>query len=132
MRCVTYDWVHTLLQHGVLVVEIDCLLLRCSGVGISRQTIKMFLEDEAWVFPHFNAKHQRQMHRMFDERRASKEHPDKLRCTCSELLGAYGMLRFAFGLGSSVSLQVQTLSRSLRFLSDLIARLSDCSDVIAL
>ena len=110
VRCVTYDWVHTMLQHGVLVVESECMLSRCSGIGINRETIRMFLKDEAWIFPHASARQQRQLHRIFDERRASDQNSDQLRCTCSELLGAYGMLRLVFGFGSSATLRVQTSS----------------------
>ena len=124
MRCVTYDWVHTLLQHGVLVVEIECMLSRCVGVGINRETIMMFLKDEAWIFPHASARQQRQLHRIFDERRASDKKSDKLRCTCSELLGAYGMLRLVFWFGSSATLMVQTSS-----LCDCVAL--GCCDFVA-
>ena len=125
MRCVTYDRVHTVLQHGVLVVEIECMLSRCSGVGINRETIRIFMKDEACISPHASARQQRQLHRIFDEQRASdKKNSEKLRCTCSELLGAYGMLRLVFGFGSSASLIVQTSS-----LCDCVAL--GCCDLVA-
>lgn len=89
---VTYDWVHTLLQHGVLVTEIEGLLSRSSDVGITRATIQTFLQDASWVFPHASARQQKVLHKIFDIHRASDKQ-DRLRCTCSELLGVYGMLR---------------------------------------
>jgi hypothetical protein len=96
VQCITYDWVHTLLQHGVLSVEIEGLMSRCSHLGVSREVLQTFLKDDAWTFPQASAQKQKNLHRIFDVHRVSDKEPDKLRCTCSELLGVYGMLRFRF------------------------------------
>ena len=59
---------------------------------MDRDLIKQFLEDPDWKFPKakkFKSKH---LHKVFDESRRSKA-DTKLRCTCSEGLGLYGLLR---------------------------------------
>ena len=89
---------HALLQHGVLSTEIEGLISRSAHLGINRETLQAFLKDETWVFPHAKAQKQRGLHRIFDVHRASEKEPDKLRCTCTELLGAYGRLRFRLKL----------------------------------
>ena len=42
IQSMTYDWVHTLLQHGVMNTEIQGLLAWCSDLGITRETIRTF------------------------------------------------------------------------------------------
>jgi len=103
IQSVTYDWVHTLLQHGVLNLEIQGLLACCSDSGVNRETVEAFLKDETWVFPSATSVKQRQLHRIFDVHRVSKDNPDHVRCTCSELMGVYGLLRLTFGIRCSVS-----------------------------
>ena len=98
IQSVTYDWVHTVLQHGVMNTEIQGLLAWCSDLGITRETIRTFLKDETWIFPSTTTRLQKQLHRLFDVHRVSKDKPDKIRGTCSELMGVYGMLRLTFGI----------------------------------
>ena len=98
IQSVTYDWVHTLLQHGVMNTEIQGLLAWCSDFGITRETICTFLKDETWVFPSATSRLQKQLHRVFDVHRASKDNPDKIRGTCSELMGVDRKLRLTFGI----------------------------------
>ena len=116
IQSVTYDWVHTLLQHGILNVEIQGLLTWCADLGITRETVQTFLKDETWVFPSATSKKQKQLHRIFDVHRVSKDKPDKIRCTCSELMGVYGMLRLTFGIRCSAH-----FSATIWSLSDLVA-----------
>lgn len=92
---VRYDWVHSLLQAGVLNAEVEALL---AVAPISRRELQAFLADPAWRFPHCQEVKQRSLHRVFDERRISEDEPDKLKASCSELLGLYGILRFFFHL----------------------------------
>ena len=112
----TYDWVHTLLQQGVMNAEIEGLLIWSSGLGISREAVQAFLKDEAWAFPN-NTRHlARQLHRIFDVSRVSSTKPDKIRGTCSELLGVYGMLRLTLAVQC-----VPQLLAAMRLLTELTA-----------
>jgi hypothetical protein len=90
----TYDWMHTLLQGGVLNEEVEALLTEAGPYGISRQTIQEFLRDESWQFPQSSRAKARQLHRIFDEKRQSATDPGRLKCSCAEALGVYGLLRF--------------------------------------
>jgi len=100
--CVTYDWVHTVLQHGVLNVEVEQMMLLFAPFGVTRQVVQTFLRDEAWSFPNYSEKKSRALHRIFDEHRESKKKPTIIKCTSSELLGVYGLLR---SLGSPADCQ---------------------------
>jgi hypothetical protein len=89
----TWDWVHTLLQSGVFTSEVEAFLHAAAPRGVTRAQIQHFLKDPEWRFPHFQRVKQRQLRRIFDERRVSSDDSEKIKCTSSELLGAYGMLR---------------------------------------
>ncbi len=86
----TYDWVHSVLQGGILVAEVEALLVATS---LPRETLQAFLADTQWRFPHCNAVKSRQLHRVFDPRRGIDNEPHKVRGSCAEFLGLYGMLR---------------------------------------
>ena len=90
---VTYDWVHTFLQGGVLNHEVESLLIAARGHDITRRQIQDFLKNE-WKFPNTSRQKQSALYRVFDSRRVSTKAPDALKCNCSELLGLYGMLRY--------------------------------------
>jgi hypothetical protein len=89
----TYDWMHTLLQGGVLNEEIEALLAEAGAFGISRRAIQAFLKDQSWQFPQCSTAKARQLHRIFDEKRQSTTDPNRLKCSCAEALGVYGLLR---------------------------------------
>jgi len=93
IEAVTYDWVHNMLQDGVFSVETRAFL---NSAEIDRATIKAFLEDTEWCFPKSRNIKSKQLHRIFDDRRASSKDPDKIKASCSELLGVYGLLRHFF------------------------------------
>ena len=93
IAAVTYDWVHTFLQHGVFTVEVEALLPCVRAFGVTRNDIQAFLRDERWCFPQFTRSKQTQLHKIFDQKRVSDTAPTKLKCSCSELVGVYGMLR---------------------------------------
>ena len=59
---------------------------------MDRDLIKQFLEDPGWKFPKAMKIKSKALHKVFDESRRSKD-DKKLRCTCSEGLGLYGLLR---------------------------------------
>ena len=85
---VTYDWVHNMLQGGVLTSEVEGLLGSAVTEGLAdRAALQTFLEDAAWNFPKFAVQKGRHLHRVFDERRVFSEDPDRVKASCSELLG---------------------------------------------
>ena len=94
----TYDWVHNMLQDGVFGAEARAFIKACEPLGISRAHVQTFLKDEAWMFPMFAKGKAKQLHRVFDVNRISADQPDKIKASCSELLGLYGLLRHFFEL----------------------------------
>ena len=93
IELVTYDWVHSMLQHGVFNLEVEGFLQVGSPFGVSRKQIQEFLQDPAWRYQHFESSKQRQLHRIFDARRVGSDDKGHVKCTCAELVGVYGMLR---------------------------------------
>lgn len=93
VACVTYDWVHTILQHGVLNVEIEKMMELFAPFGVTRQVVQTFLRDEAWRFPNSSRKKACELHRIFDVHRDSLKQPTRIRSSSSELLGVYSLLR---------------------------------------
>jgi hypothetical protein len=94
----TYDWVHNCLQDGVFNAECMAFLKACEPLGVTRGDIQTFLADEGWVFPASSKAKARQLHRVFDIHRQSDKEPDKVKASCSEMLGIYGLLRYFFEL----------------------------------
>jgi hypothetical protein len=88
-----YDWVHTLLQDGVFTIEAQCYLTACGEFGVTREAVREFLQHPGWCFPAVSKAKAAQLHRVFDPRRQSENNEDKLKCSASELLGLYGLLR---------------------------------------
>lgn len=84
------DWFHCLLQDGVLNTEFR-LFLQATGIPVS--DLERFLQAE-WQFPaHMEVKHRR-LHVVFNEwRTRSNDAADKFKCSASELLGVYGLVR---------------------------------------
>lgn len=106
---VTYDWVHAALQGGALNAEVEGMMLHCS---IGRDEVHAFLEDPTWMYPHRGAVKASSLWRIFDVRRISKQEPSKVKASCSELLGVYGLLRFFFELKLGASVEHQDKLRS--------------------
>ena len=92
----TYDWVHNMLQDGTFTGEAHLFLKSCGPIGVTRADIHGFLKDEGWQFPNFSKGKAKQLHRVFDVHRVSPTEPDKIRCSCAEMLGLYGLLRHFF------------------------------------
>ena len=62
--------------------------------GVTRKAIQGFLADKAWRFPSSSKVKAQALHRIFDEKRVSKEKSQNhAKCSCSEAIGVYGMLR---------------------------------------
>jgi hypothetical protein len=93
----TWDWVHSMLQDGTLTVELELMLQATAPLGVTRESIHEFLKDESWVFPSWAKTKSKQLHRVFDDHRVGED-PDKVKCSCAELLGLYGLLRLFFEL----------------------------------
>ncbi len=105
----TYDWVHNCLQDGVFNAECMAFLKACEPLGITRDGIRAFLADEGCVFPPCSRSKAKQLHRVFDTHRQSDKEPDKVKASCSEMLGLYGLLRYFFELyvGDNAAVRVE-------------------------
>jgi hypothetical protein len=109
----TYDWVHNMLQDGIFSAEAAAFMRACEPLGISRNDVQTFLKDEAWMFPMLAKGKAKQLHRVFDSHRLAADNPTaKIKCSCSELLGLYGLLRHFFELHVGDGGAVQTEYRS--------------------
>lgn len=78
----------------MLTSELQLLLLACEPHGLSKQQIRQDLADPLWVFPAQTRPKARQLHRIFDPYRESAENPNRVKCSASELLGVYQLLRY--------------------------------------
>jgi len=90
---ITVDWVHTFLQDGVFSTE---ALLMISAMEVPGETIKEFLQQD-WEFPRALQNKGNLLWRVFSEYRLDDSgNVDKIRCSASELLGLFGLLRYFF------------------------------------
>ena len=104
-----YDWVHSMLQGGVLNAEMEALM---QAAEIAREEVQTFLRDDAWHYPHRVQTTARRLHRVFDERRVGTDDATKIKATCSELLGLYGVLRFFVELKLAAKPEAERLLNS--------------------
>ena len=95
---VTYDWVHNELQDGVFVVECRAFVQACTPHGVTRAMVEEFLKDGAWEFPRGVRSKCKQLHRVFSEKRTSSADATKIKASCAEMLGVYGLLRHFFAV----------------------------------
>ena len=89
-----YDWVHTFLADGVLNVEMWNLIDLCDREGYGAQAdLHAFLRLN-WVVPAHRRRGGRQLWRIFSDRAAaSNSEAGAVKCSSSELLSLYGMMR---------------------------------------
>ena len=94
----TYDWVHSMLQDGAFTKEAFLFVQACEPYGVTFPSIEAFLKDGSWRFPYASRCKSIQLHRIFDAYRnpASSADRGKLKCSASELLGLYSLLRHYF------------------------------------
>ncbi len=92
---INYDWVHSALQGGVLTGEVEAML---ATTAVPRSDLQDFLADVAWEYPGARRQKSRYLHRVFDARRVATDSPERVKASCSELLGLYGLLRCFFNL----------------------------------
>lgn len=85
----TYDWVHNVLQDGILSAELHAMM---QARVVCREGLREFMQQE-WFFPAAHASKGRALWRVFDDRRIAAESPNRIKASCSELLGIYGLVR---------------------------------------
>ena len=85
------DWVHTALQDGTINQEIVALLDFCQAEqGIGYQHLEAYMRW-SWNFPAATRTKSRLLYQVFCSYRSSDQ--EKMKCSASELLGLYGLLR---------------------------------------
>ena len=91
---VTYDWVHSALQDGMLSIETWLFVQACNPLGLTHASLVTFLSDPAWCFPKATHGKSKNLYRVFDSFRSmSSDKADKLKCNASELLSLYVLIR---------------------------------------
>ena len=123
LACLRFDWMHNLLQDGILVHEVFFFLRSC---GVPSANLRDFLRDERWTFPLAARRKSSNLHMVFDDYRSrlSDEH-DKLKANASEVFGLYGMLRH------DVSMYVPD-DPTISAKRDSWNKLCECMDIILL
>ena len=93
-KILRYDWVHTFLSQGVLTTELWRLIDVVQRENISSQQDVHEYLSQPWSIPRHRRHQGRTMGRLFDEyaQRANKD-AGALKCSASELITLYGMLR---------------------------------------
>ena len=90
-----YDWVHTLLSDGVLTGEAWRVVTAAEKCKVATQEDLFRFLREAWVAPQNRRDQGRHIWRIFDDYHArSNAEADALKCSSSELLSLYGLLRY--------------------------------------
>ena len=90
---ITMDWVHILLQDGVLTDEVWLILEACKDT-VSRDNLEEFFK-QGWSFPQTMQTKGKLLFRVFSSHRLNESDEfDKVRASCAELLGIYSLLRY--------------------------------------
>ena len=126
---VTYDWVHSCLQDGVFNTEMSAFLV---ATGTPRSSLQRCLRDRDWLFPKYRTSHCKLLHRIFDERRVSSENPNKVKGTCSEMLGAFGLVRHWMECEMAVAPAIQVFIDSFSALCKVLDLLLAAKQVSAI
>ena len=86
--CIHMDWMHCLLQDGVLTTEIYLFISKCESLKLtSYAEIENFLK-EGWAYPGEKRSKMRNLHRLFGAVNENSSHnAERFKCTASELLG---------------------------------------------
>ena len=93
-QVLTYDWVHSMLHGGALSSEVEALL---AETGVERCRLQEFLADASWTVPACAKARFKGLARIFDAKRGGASE-GRVKASCSEMLGVYGLLRFFFEL----------------------------------
>ena len=87
------DWMHAMLQDGTLTVEAGPLLACCERIGVTAHEIESHLKRD-WQFPKASQAKSKSLYKIFSDcRRLAAE---KVKCSASEMLGLYVLLRDFF------------------------------------
>ena len=90
--CFSYDWAHTMLQDGPLNVELFQYLQVCKEY-VPFPRVQEWLSMQ-WIFPGGGNNKGKLLWRIFsDWRKPEGKDWVKLKCSCSELLGVYALVR---------------------------------------
>ena len=84
---------HRFAKCGTAASSLGFGTYRSGSLEAPREKIRTFLADKAWQFPSIHKHKSGALHRMFDPRRILSEDPAKLKGSCSEFLGLFGLLR---------------------------------------
>lgn len=114
---ITVDWVHTLLQDGVFTNEAWLVI---NAMGIPGEPLKTYLKP--WQFPAALQSKGQALWRAFDECRLDDDgNVDKLRCSASECLGLFSLLRYYFDRKMSTRADLKANWDSFNSCCDLLA-----------
>lgn len=90
------DWVHTALQEGTIHMDLFALLQAVEAdQGVTFQQLEEFLKGE-WSFPAATRTKARLLYQVFSVHRRpenDRSRKERLKCSASECLGLYGLLR---------------------------------------
>ena len=87
----TYDWVHSAMQDGTMTTETFLFICACEEAGVAKMSDLVIYLKSDWQFPAAFRGKGRLLFHVFEECRSPSR--EKLKCTCSEMLGVYGLLR---------------------------------------
>jgi hypothetical protein len=91
VKVTVVDWLHSALQDGTINVEAFLLVSACEELGLTTMTDLEAYFKYSWHFPAaFRAKG-RSLYQVFDACRCPAQ--DRIKCTATEMLGVYGLLR---------------------------------------
>ena len=92
VQVVTMDWMHSALQDGFLTKECSLVVRACRSTGVTFEDLRLYLDDDQWTFPKAIGGKLKALSRVFSSYRVSED-SDKLKCSASELIGLYAILR---------------------------------------
>ena len=90
IEVVVFDWVHTALNDGTVTQDAFLLVQACGRIGVTMRDLELYMQT-AWEFPKVVRTKHKSLHQVFQTCRAPNA--DKLKCSASELLGLYALLR---------------------------------------
>ena len=91
LHAVTYDWVHAVLQDGILPIEVGLMLEASARIGITWEHIRDHLHHD-WQFPKANRSKSKALYRIF----AANREGGNIKASASDMLSLYGLVRYFF------------------------------------
>ena len=87
----TVDWLHTTMQDGTVTIETFLFVSSCEELGVTTMADLEAYMKSNWQFPAAFRQKGRLLYHVFDACRTPAH--DKIKCTATEMLGVYGLLR---------------------------------------